>query len=177
MTEHNHCGCGCEDHHDHVHHEEHHDHCGCGCEDHEHHHAPHPHDKAVTENQAAFLRQLFGYKSLPVARYVVKSTVEESFMSVALAPVFIRSVGDDMGTVKEAGTFLKTMAEADLITLDYDIPISDYPYDEYKNAALFAQFTETVLAGAKRAGFLGDTATQELGSIVLTDFGLTAIGE
>ncbi|MEG2679786.1 MAG: hypothetical protein RR949_07565 [Oscillospiraceae bacterium] len=182
MTEKSHCGCGCEDHH----HEspaprEHTNHCSCGCEEHHEHehenHHEHHHSADVTENQAAFLRQLCQCKALPIARYVVTSSAEESFQCVALSPVFLRSAADEMPAVKEAGAFLSAMEQAGLLTLDYDMTLGNYPYDEYKNAALFAHFQKTVAEGAGRPGFLGDTAGQELGSMALTDRGLAAIGE
>ncbi|NCB64297.1 MAG: hypothetical protein EOM52_12005 [Clostridia bacterium] len=150
---------------------DHHDSCGCGC-GHEHHHREHrPADTAVTENQAAFLHQLSHNHYLPVARFVAEDSRQDDFSIIALAPVFLRSAADEMDTVKEAGAFLKKLEDMGLITLDYDIPLDGYAYDEYKGSALYAYFCDTVREGAKMPDFMGDTPILELGSMALTEAG------
>ncbi|MEG2420395.1 MAG: hypothetical protein RSB55_02515 [Oscillospiraceae bacterium] len=169
MTEHNHCNCGCEDHH----HEEHiHEaHCDCGCET-----QPHQaHSDAVTENQADFLRQLMQSKALPVARFLMTSSREAEFSVVSLAPVFLRSPFDDMDTVKEAGRFLTTLEKGGLLTLDYDIPLKGYDYAEYKISTLYTYFEDTVRVAKGRTDFLGDQPELELGSMAITEDGMRAI--
>lgn len=154
----------------------HNEHCGCGCNhDHDHLH-PHPTDDSaapieVTENQKDFLHQLSHHHYLPVARFSLKDSRETEFVATALAPVFISAADDDMATVKEAGTFLQTLEDLGLITLDYDMPLNRYGYDIYKESALYAYFCATVAQGAAKPGFLGDTPVLELGSMALTDLG------
>lgn len=157
-----------------------HDHaCGCGC--HGHHHEGHRHSspvgrEALTKNQLDFLHQLSHCGALPVARFLVGSSREEDFLSVALAPVFLRSPEDDMARVKEAGAFLAKLEELGMLTLDYDIPLKGYDYPEYKESALYAYFEETVRQGAaEHPGFLGDTPILELGSMALTAQGEAAL--
>lgn len=154
----------------------HDEHCGCGCgHGHAHSHQQ-PTDTsaaplAVTEHQADFLHQLHHRHALPVARFTIEDSRAEDFASTALAPVFIRSAADDMAAVKEAGAFLQTLEHMGLITLDYDIALTGYAYDEYKQSALYAYFCETVAEGAGKPGFLGDTPVLELGSMALTEAG------
>ena len=150
----------------------HDEHCGCGCS----HTAPQPaHPPAtaaeVTENQKNFLHQLGHSHYLPVARFTLRDSREADFASTALSPVFIRSMADDMETVKEAGAFLQELEDMGLLTLDYDLPLEGYAYGEYKDCALYRYFCETVAEGAARPGFLGDTPVLELGSIALTEAG------
>ena len=76
-----------------------------------------------------------------------------------------------MAMVKEAGAFLKKLEDMGLITLDYDIPLNGYAYQEYKDSALFEYFCATLKEGAGRPGFLGDTPVLELGSMALTEAG------
>ena len=148
----------------------HDEHCGCG---HEHprqadvHAAP----VEVTKSQKDFLHQLSHSHYLPVARFTVRDDREEDFVSTALAPVFLRSADDDMKTVKEAGAFLQTLEDLGLITLDYDIPLNGYGYEEYRTSALYEYFCATVAEGAARPSFLGNTPVLELGSITLTEPG------
>lgn len=152
----------------------HDEHCGCGCgHDHEHTHQTHSPTAPieVTENQKDFLHQLGHSHYLPVARFTVEDSREDDFIATALAPVFIRSATDDMETVKEAGAFLQKLEDSGLITLDYDMPLNGYGYEEYKGSALYEYFRATVAEGASKPGFLGDTPVLELGSIALTDAG------
>ncbi len=152
----------------------HDEHCGCGC-GHDH---KHPHSAGdptapleVTENQKDFLHQLYHRRYLPVARFSVEDSREEDFIATALAPVFIRSTADDIAMVKEAGAFLQRLEDMGLITLDYDIPLDRYGYEEYKGSALYEYFCSTVTEGATKPGFLGNTPVLELGSMALTDAG------
>lgn len=147
----------------------HNDTCACG---HEHHHEEHSHTPgAVTENQKDFLHQLGHSHFLPVARFTLTDNREEDFVSTALAPVFLRSAADGMELVKEAGVFLQKLEDMGLITLDYDIPLDGYGYEEYKNSTLYAYFCQTVQEGAGKPGFLGNTPILELGSMGLTEAG------
>lgn len=152
----------------------HNEHCGCGCShDHEHPRGADAHAAPieVTENQKDFLHQLGHNHYLPVARFTIKDSREEDFLSTALAPVFLRSAADDMKTVKEAGAFLQRLEDLGLITLDYDIPLNGYGYEEYKASALYEYFCATVEEAASRPNFLGNTPVLELGSIALTEAG------
>lgn len=125
----------------------------------------------LTANQRDFLHALARRRALPVARFAVESSRERDFYSVALSPVFLRSTGDDMAAVKEAGAFLTKLEALGLLTLDYDIPLKGYPYEEYHHSALYAYFVSTVEEGARQQGFLGDTPRLELGSMALTPLG------
>lgn len=157
-------GCGCGGHH-HEHH--HHEGCSCGCHE-EETEVEIVVDTNLDEGQLAFLGQLLEIKYLPVVRFVVKSAKEEDFASVALAPVFIRDLKDSMADVKQAGGFLSQLEQQGMISIDYDMPLDGYAYNEYRNCELFQFFCETVKEGKDREGFLGDKATLELGSIGLT---------
>ncbi len=151
----------------------HDEHCGCGCgHDHDHPRADaHAAPIEVTEDQKDFLHQLGHHHYLPVAQFALKDSREEDFVSIALAPVFLSSADDDMKTVKEAGAFLQKLEDLGLVTLDYDIPLKGYDYEEYKESVLYKYFCATVAEGASRPNFLGNTPVLELGSIALTEAG------
>ena len=109
---------------------------------------------------------------LPLTRFVmVNAEEDDDVYIVALEPVYLYSTTDTMEKVKETGVFLKRLAEAGLITLDYDTPLADYLYTEYTESALFAFFVDTVREGALRPGYLADTACLEAGQIQITDLG------
>jgi hypothetical protein len=150
----------------------HDEHEGCCCNHEsfshtENHNAP----IEVTESQKEFLHTLSHSHYLPVARFTVKDSREESFASTALAPVYICSADDDMKVVKETGVFLQTLEDMGFITLDYDIPLNGFDYNEYKTSELYKYFCETVAEGASKSDFLGNTPELELGSIALTEEG------
>ncbi len=151
-------------------------HCGCGHDhDHDHDHTPQADSLAapveVTDNQKDFLHQLGHSHYLPVARFTVEDSRDEDFITTALAPVFLRTAADDMEKVKEAGAFLRQLEDMGLITLDYDIPLDGYPYEEYRGSTLYEYFCATVAEGAAKPGFMGDTPMLDLGSIALTAAG------
>ena len=152
----------------------HDEHCGCnGNCSHEHPLKAEDHAAPIelTENQKDFLHHLGHRHYLPVARFTVDDSREEDFASIALAPVFLCSATDDMKTVKEAGAFLQRLEDLGLVTLDYDIPLNGYGYEEYKSSALYEYFCATVAEGASKTNFLGDTPVLELGSMALTEEG------
>lgn len=152
----------------------HDNHCGCGC-GHDHDHTPNATAPAtpdqVTPNQKDFLHELHHRHYLPVARFTLTDSRELGFLSTALAPVFIRSIGDDMAAVKEAGAFLQKLAGMGLLTLDYDMPLKGYGYEEYKDSALYAYFCDTAAEGVAKHNFLGNTPRLDLGSMALTEAG------
>lgn len=163
-----HCNCG---EHQHGHppaadHHEHDEHCGCG-----HAHAPIPTPDGLSPMQVDFLMALRQRQCLPVACFTLSKTDDDTRHGVALAPVYLSSADDSMEQVKQLGRELSQLEEMDLLTLDYDIPLQNYPYDEYKNSALYAYFEQTVAESAKRPEATFDTPGLDLGSMALTESG------
>ena len=156
--------------------EHHHEHCGCGCghdHSHEHHHEHHSehahHQGELTSAQAAFRHELEHHHYLPLARFLMESTAEDDFSSVALAPVYLLSPQDTMEQVKEMGALLLDLERRGWITLDYGYALEGYSYEEYRTSELYAYFCRTVEEAKGRPGFLGDTPVLELGSIALAE--------
>ena len=189
MHSHSHsCSCGHthEDDHRHEHtehtHEENcscgHDHdetcgCGCGC-GHTHAHLT-PGDGSLSESQADALLAIHQRGYLPIARFALKSSRNEEAYVVALEPVYIAEPAEDINAVKENGELFSSLEDLGFITLDYDLPLTGYPYKEYKESALYAQFLQTVKEAGERPEFLFDTPCLELGSIALTEEGQAAL--
>ncbi|MDL2206126.1 hypothetical protein LJC33_04355 [Eubacteriales bacterium OttesenSCG-928-N13] len=114
---------------------------------------------------------------LPLAQFTMSSTQEDEVYAVALAPVYLGTPDDDMQQVKQLGEQLMELSNAGLITLDYDIPIEGYPYQEYNDSALFRFFQDTVKEGSTMHGSLFDTANLELGSMAITELGIARADE
>ena len=140
---------------------EHQEHCNCGCGHHQEHHSLHPHGGGLTEAQTAFLHELEHHHFLPVARFLIESSREDDFSSVALAPVYLRGPEESMEWVKETGAMLLEMEEKGYLALDYDYPLEGYPYTEYRQSDLYAYFCRTIEEAKGRPGFLGDTPVLE----------------
>lgn len=174
MSEHNHehkggcCGGGggCCGHHDHGHHHPHHHH------DHPHHRPPVAVDSNLSQNQVDFLAQLIHYQYLPVAQFVARSSTQSDFEVLALSPVFIRATDDTMELVKEAGEFLSQLELQGMITLDYDVPLDGYHYEEYHQSAVYTYFCQTVEEAKALPNALGDTPSLVLGSMAPTQAAL-----
>ncbi len=182
-------GCGCGGHHHHEH--NHHDHaeggCGCGGHHHGHGHHAHAHDDfedakeivsaPATAEQLAFLQNFSKIAPLPIVKYLITSSVEHSFESVALRDVCLRSAEDSIALIKETAAFLQGLEASNLIAIDYDTPLADESYAHYYHSASFGLFKETVAEGAAQQAFLGDTASLEKGCIVMTAWGKEQLGE
>jgi hypothetical protein len=96
---------------------------------------------------------------------------------VALEPVYIADPSEDIDAVKENGELFSSLEDLGLITLDYDLPLTGYPYQEYKESALYTHFLQTVKEAGEQPGFLFDTPLLELGSMALTEEGRAALAK
>ena len=121
--------------------------------------------------QVDILLALRQRQCLPVACFSLAKTDDDERYCVSLAPVYMGTPEDSMEQVKQIGAELKALEQADLLTLDYDIPLSQYAYAEYKTSALYAYFVQTVAQAAAQPNATFDTPTLELGSMALTDAG------
>lgn len=102
---------------------------------------------------------------------------EDSVYAIALAPVYLTSPADSLDDVKAMGKSLTQLEEAGLITLDYDLRLQGYAYDEYKRASVYDLFSRTVAEGSAQPNALFDTPLLELGSMALTALGVQTVEE
>ncbi len=145
---------------------QHDEHCGCG-----HDHAPIPTPDGLSPLQVDILMALRQRGCLPVASFALAKAGEEARRGVALAPVYLASPEDSMEQVKELGRELSLLEDMDLLTLDYDMLLRNYPYQEYKSSALYTYFVKTVEEAAQLPDPTFDTPVLELGSMALTQAG------
>lgn len=148
------------------------DECRCGCS--------HVEIQEVTDlsiRQQNMLLGLYERKYLPLVRFTTGSSKDSALYAIALSPVYMGSKEDTLDDVKSLGAELKALESADLITLDYDIPLEKYSYDEYLSSSLYAYFLDTVKQNAKQEGSLFDTADMEQGSMALTQSGILRVQE
>lgn len=169
-----HCDCGEHQHgcNHPDHHHEHDEHCGCG-----HTHTPIPTPEGLTPMQVDILLELRQRYCLPVACFSLAKTDDDARHGIALAPVYLSSPDDSMEQVKQLGNELSLLEDMELLTLDYDIPLQQYAYEEYKTSALYAYFVKTVQEAAAQPNATFDTPKLELGSIALTDAGEAMVDE
>lgn len=122
----------------------------------------------LSAEEKSFLDQLAKVQYLPLAEFVMKSSKESDFSTLALSPVFIEDTLESMDFIKLKGKFLKKLEEKNFITLDYDIELENYDYKEFLQSDCFDYFKKTVAEGATKENFLGDTAHLSKGSMALT---------
>lgn len=70
---------------------------------------------------------------------------------------------------------MKSLEEKGHLTLDYEEPLENANYSEYKDSDLNAYFKETVAQAGNHDDYLYDIPDLELGSIALTYSGQMAI--
>lgn len=178
------CACG-HDHHDHHdhHHDEHSEACGCGHEHHGHEHGEncgcHAYEggiEGLSDTEAEMLRVIGRYSCLPVARFALRSSKDDSLDMTAMEPVTIEREDDSIEAVRERGHILLSLEDKGLITLDYDIPITGYDYAGYRESALFIQLEKAAREGGDKPGFLFDLPFMEGGSMTLTEAGEKLLG-
>lgn len=149
-------------------------HCCCqehGCEGCGHHNST---EITLSRTEAALLARFAQSPYLPLARFLAHSSREDELEAVGLSAVFLDD-GAEKERVKETGRLLEHLEELGLITLDYDIPLSNYDYTVYENSGLYAHFRATVAEGGALPGFLFDTPALQKGSMALTDLGCAVL--
>jgi len=102
---------------------------------------------------------------------MLKSTKSDHLESIALAPIYLYDRCDSLEAVKETGKTIERLAEYKIISLDYDIPLKNGDYDDYKTSDVLAYFKETITEGMVNPDFIFNTPALQLGSMALTGFG------
>ncbi len=164
------CGCGGHHHHDHDHGDHHGHHHGHGhkcCGKHKHH------NSTLTKEQVLYTLTVGNYA--PMTKLVMRSSKSSHFEMSALSPFYLIPGFEDMENVKQVAYLLEELEEMDYITLDYDIPLSNYPYQEYYDSQVFQSCVAMMEESKGKEGYVFDKADLELGSIALTDKGLEAV--
>lgn len=184
-----HCACGHDHGHHHDHGDNHDEHCACGHDhEHGHHHDKHcvcgcgdshaylnTENSELTDSQADILLAIQQRGFLPVARFAYGSSKNEEAFAVALSPVYIADPKDSMEKVKANGALFASLEDRGLITLDYDLPLKGYAYEEYHQSELYAYFVDTVRESVEKHNSVMDTPILELGSMALTEEGMQAL--
>ncbi len=142
------------------------EHCGCGCA-----HTEPIVPEGLTRMQVDILLALAMRRYLPVACFSLAKEGVDGPNAIALDPVYLSSPDDSMELVKEIGAELVALEEGGLITLDYDLPLKGYPYEEYITSDLYALFVQTVKEATALPDHAYDTPVLELGCMALTEAG------
>ncbi len=161
-------GHKCCGHHEHHHHhtEEHHAHHADGCNCGNHNHAG-VQSQNLSEEEQQVISAIKHTGCIPVVRFVMKSSKSSHFESTALSAVYISSLEDDLEDVKSRAKILNTLENKGLLSIDYDIPITNYNYDEYTNSNIYKDFEKMMEESTDKEGFIFDIADMDKGSVVL----------
>lgn len=123
----------------------------------------------LSQQEKDFIHALKESHYFPISRFILKSNKESDFVSVALPCVYIYDLHQTMEQVKEMSALITGLEHKGLISVDYDIPLKNYTYDEYFNSDIYAYFKNTVEQAKDNENFLGNIADIECGSIAPTD--------
>lgn len=173
--DHNHEHCHGHEHGHHHHYEHAHgEHCSCGCGG---SHAEIKTPDGLESVQRDVLLVLHQRGCLPLACFALTHSADEERYRDVLAPVYIGDAEDTMEQVNWIGAKLAEMEHMGLISLDYDMPVRDYAYEEYKTSAVYKHFLKTVEEAAALPDKTFDTPLLELGSMALTQAGADLVSQ
>lgn len=100
------------------------------------------HNPQLSPRQVEFLNQLAQLSYLPLCQFVLvpKGCLPEEGTTI-LSPVLLETERDPLEQVMSTANLLVAMARLGLISLDFGVPLSNYPYDLYYRSDLFREFT------------------------------------
>ncbi len=121
----------------------------------------------LTASQQALLQTLASVLYLPLGQFLLvpKGGYPEDG-TLALSPVLLETEDDTLEQVMDRADALVALARAGLITLDFDLPLSNYSYEVYFRSALFRTFSLQFAHAPKGRPVL------RRGSIAITSTGL-----
>ena len=125
----------------------------------------------ATNEESFFLKMLSEIPFLPVAQFLLTCSHSRHVWSIALSPVFLTDGFDSIETIRKTSITLKSLEQRGIITLDYDLPMSNYNYSLFNESKAFKYFQEVVAEGRERPDFIFDTPAIKYGSLALTGFG------
>jgi hypothetical protein len=129
----------------------------------------------VTEEEKALLLKLAEIPFLPLTRFVMKRADSDESVSVAQAPVFLNDQHDSADAVKKTGDVLLSLEDKYLITLDYDLPLTNGDYSMYEKSRLYRDFCEALQKGIDQDGVTYSLPMLQRGSMALTALGQDAL--
>ena len=150
-----------------------HDHCDCHSHGEEKGHTCgcHSHVVELTAEEKQFLEYALSTQPVEVVRFLLRSSRSEHFETVAMAPVYMKTMDDSMGEVKDTAAMLKVLADYALIELDYDMPVEGFDYGRYEQSEAYIHFLQTVEEARANPNFVFDLGLMEKGRIILTPSG------
>ena len=138
-----------------------------------HDHACHCHQDAniseLSESELHFLHHMVSHHFFPLTQFILKSDKEKEFEIISLSPVYIADKKETLSQIKATGKRLLELENKGFITLDFEMPLTNYAYEEYYQSDAFAHFKQTVEEAKRMPNFLGNIATLELGSMAPTE--------
>lgn len=93
--------------------------------------------QALTELEKTLLNALSERAFLPIARLVLVSTEEPDLSFVMSAPVYLPDKHTKDAERKALGRSLLALQKRGYITLDYDLPLQGFDYDEWRDSDFY----------------------------------------
>lgn len=106
------------------------------------HSAPSP----LSETEKLLLDRLAQNAFLPICRLLLRSRENEELSFVMSAPVYLPDRDTSTEAVRDYGSALLSLQRRRFITLDYDMPLSGFDYESWKDTDYYQSFAFSVEA-------------------------------
>lgn len=106
------------------------------------HSAPSP----LSETEKLLLDRLAQNAFLPICRLLLRSRENEELSFVMSAPVYLPDRDTSTEAVRDYGSALLSLQRRRFITLDYDMPLSGFDYEGWKDTDYYQSFAFSVEA-------------------------------
>lgn len=115
---------------------------------------------------------------VPIVRFELRSSRENSLRSTALDLVWMTDAADSMELVRNRASCIREAVREGLVWVDFHLPVTARSrYAVYLESGLYADFCRMAEEGGKRPGFLFDTPFLKRGVLTLTAKGRRALHE
>lgn len=115
---------------------------------------------------------------LPIVRFELRSSRENSLRSTALDLVWMTDAADSMELVKARSACIREALEEGLARVNFHLPVTARSrYTVYLESVLYADFCRMTEEGGRRPGFLFDTPFLKRGVLTLTAKGRRVLDE
>lgn len=121
--------------------------------------------------EEAFLAKLAQTPFLPVAQFVLHSQNPTQDPHMSLEPVYLETGKETLEEVKKIGEVMLSLADKNIISLDYDRPLEGSDPNLFQASEAFAMLQKTVEEGKTEENFPYEPPVIFPGSVCLTALG------
>lgn len=129
----------------------------------------------LTKSETDFIAELLSHCYLPVTQFILEDKSQSDFSLEIYSPVYIANSEQIISATTEIGKMLENLEQRGILSLDYDIPLSNYDYDDYYKSLAYTSFEASANTEIAQTDSSDIYPTIRKGSMTLTQQYLTAI--